>query len=226
MPENRSRVTPCIGCGTAVPYKTNSRVCCRPCALERKRQRSRLIAERKRREAGVAPVKGASYACSACGNGFIRSVVRQHRCAACQARHITESTRASSKARGLDSERTRRYNAWERKRRANDPAWRVSAHMRVLMHRSLRSRKEGRSWREFVGYTLAELMHHLERQFQPGMCWENHGEWHIDHIVPRAEFQYTSPSEEAFQRCWALPNLRPIWAKDNVRKNATRTHLL
>ena len=69
-------------------------------------------------------------------------------------------------------------------------------------------------------------MTHLERQFLPGMTWGNRGEWHIDHIVPLASFTFTSPDDPEFRAAWALTNLRPLWAKDNIRKSAKRTHLI
>ena len=98
--------------------------------------------------------------------------------------------------------------------------------MRTLIHRALGKNKAGRSWREFVNYSLEELMSHLERQFLPGMTWENKGEWHIDHIIPRSSFEYESPDDPEFKQAWALTNLRPLWAIDNIRKNATREFLL
>jgi len=63
----------------------------------------------------------------------------------------------------------------------------------------------------------------LEQQFLPGMSWDNYGEWHIDHIIPVAVFNYSSVDHIDFSRCWALSNLRPLWAADNLHKNAKLT---
>lgn len=86
--------------------------------------------------------------------------------------------------------------------------------------------KGGRSWTKLVGYGLQELRAHLELQFLPGMTWENYGEWHIDHIIPVASFTYESYDSEEFKRCWGLPNLRPLWGKENIGKGARRLFLL
>ena len=48
--------------------------------------------------------------------------------------------------------------------------------------------KNNKSWITLVGYTLLELMTHLESQFTDGMTWENYGQWHVDHIRPCAKF--------------------------------------
>lgn len=78
--------------------------------------------------------------------------------------------------------------------------------------------KNGRSWETLVGYTVSELKEHIEKKFLPGMTWENHGKWHIDHIIPQSAFNYEKPEDIDFKQCWALRNLRPLWAKDNIRK--------
>lgn len=67
-----------------------------------------------------------------------------------------------------------------------------------------------------LGYTIDELAIHLESQFMPGMTWEKRSEWHIDHIKPRSAFK-SNQIREAF----ALKNLRPMWAKDNLKKGKT-----
>lgn len=77
-----------------------------------------------------------------------------------------------------------------------------------------------------LGYTPAELVQHLERQFVAGMGWHNMGDWHIDHIVPLSSFSISGPGCEAFKRAWDLPNLRPLWADRNVAKGARRETLL
>jgi len=90
--------------------------------------------------------------------------------------------------------------------------------MASQIYNALRANKAGRTWETLVGYTLQELKSHLEARFLPGMSWENYGAWHIDHIRPRASFTFTSPEDEGFKQCWALDNLQPLWAADNIRK--------
>ncbi|MDO3431151.1 hypothetical protein QWJ46_00490 [Rhizobium sp. CBN3] len=78
--------------------------------------------------------------------------------------------------------------------------------------------KAGRKWELLVGYTIDDLMAHLEKKFTPGMSWDNYGDWHIDHEVPKSAFNYETPEHLDFKRCWALNNLRPMWAKANISK--------
>lgn len=57
-----------------------------------------------------------------------------------------------------------------------------------------------------------ELRRHIASQFLPGMSWANYGEWHLDHIKPRSTFRLPDEVLE----CFALSNLRPLWAIDNI----------
>ena len=70
-----------------------------------------------------------------------------------------------------------------------------------------------------LDYSVDDLKLHLESLFQPGMSWDNYGEWHIDHIVPDSWFEYNSYQDSSFKECWALANLQPLWAKDNLKKS-------
>jgi len=69
-----------------------------------------------------------------------------------------------------------------------------------------------------LGYSMPQLKDHIERQFTRGMSWDKWGKGgiHIDHILPRKCFDLTTV--EGVQAYWALHNLRPLWAKDNLRK--------
>lgn len=97
----------------------------------------------------------------------------------------------------------------------------LSRCMRVLMWRVLKRGKNGHHWEDLVGYTLDELKFHLESLFQEGMTWKNHGQfgWHIDHKIPISAFNITSYGCEGFKKCWALENLQPLWAEDNLKKS-------
>lgn len=67
-------------------------------------------------------------------------------------------------------------------------------------------------------YTVDEVMAYVANLFRPGMTWKNWGEWHIDHIKSRAEFDLRDPKQ--FFACWSLSNLQPLWATENIAKSA------
>ncbi len=99
---------------------------------------------------------------------------------------------------------------------------RINKNMSVNIRHSLKgSPKAGRSWQSLVGYNLDELRKHLEKSFCDGMTWENYGYyWHIDHIIPMSVFNYETPKDIDFKKCWGLKNLQPLEARKNLRKNA------
>ena len=85
---------------------------------------------------------------------------------------------------------------------------------------SLHGVKCYRKWENLTGYTTDQLKEHLEKQFNNGMTWGNYGQWHIDHKIPVAAFNFEKPEDVDFKRCWALSNLQPLWAVDNLKKHA------
>ncbi len=50
------------------------------------------------------------------------------------------------------------------------------------------------------------------------MSWENYGKWHVDHILPCASFDLGKPEEQF--KCFNYKNLQPLWATDNLKKQA------
>tara|TARA_R110000851_G_scaffold33896_4_gene90401 strand:+ start:7282 stop:7899 length:618 start_codon:yes stop_codon:yes gene_type:complete len=107
-----------------------------------------------------------------------------------------------------------------------DPEFRCAQNMRWIVKRMAKSdeTKERKRTREALGYSAKELKEHLEKQFQPGMSWDNHGEWHIDHIIPISAHIQSGETNPKVVNC--LTNLRPMWAKENISKGGSRTHLL
>jgi len=116
-------------------------------------------------------------------------------------------------------EKVNQINIRSDKKRALSLKYRLNRAIRNSMWQSLNRNKKGRRWESLADYTVEELQKHLEKQFKPGMTWENYGKWHIDHIVPISKFNFSSPEHFDFKRCWALKNLRPLWAKENIRKH-------
>ena len=108
--------------------------------------------------------------------------------------------------------------AWQSKRYQTDPNFRIAATIRNHLHRIVKSGgvKDAASI-SYVGCTAAKLRRHLEKQFAPGMTWQNHGEWHIDHITPLSAFDFAAfPAQ--IKQAEHYTNLRPMWARDNINK--------
>lgn len=117
-----------------------------------------------------------------------------------------------------------RIEAKSAKRRARrkaymdaNPSARVRAAVAARLWAALKGRSDGHLFSR-LGYTVNELMSHLENRFASGMSWENYGDWHVDHKRPCALFDLTIA--EQFAECWSLENLQPLWAEDNIRKGA------
>jgi hypothetical protein len=105
------------------------------------------------------------------------------------------------------------------KKKMLDPTSKLSFRTHTSICNSLAGRKHGKKWEDIVGYTVEDLKKHLEKQFTEGMSWNNYGKWHLDHIIPLSVFNYSSPCDFDFKRCWSLRNLQPLWGFDNLRKN-------
>jgi hypothetical protein len=121
-----------------------------------------------------------------------------------------------------------REGARERARRQRElrPDVRLRSRISAQLRAVVTTGKGGKKASELLGYSMEELRLHLERQFLPGMGWHNAREWHIDHIVPLSSFTITGTDDPELRRAWALANLRPLWAKDNIAKGAQRVSLL
>ena len=104
-----------------------------------------------------------------------------------------------------------------RERRRNDPFLRLREAIRGSVRAYLGSNKTRRSATfEIVGCTPDFLRSHLEKQFKPGMTWENYGShWHVDHRIPLASGN--SPEEIMGLSHWT--NLQPLEAMENLLKS-------
>lgn len=94
--------------------------------------------------------------------------------------------------------------------------------IRSALHFHLRRNKakKMRQSKLITGWTIPELMTHLEVLFEDGMSFANYGDWHIDHIIPVSAVKFTDENDPIFRMIWALPNLAPLWAKDNLSKTS------
>lgn len=102
--------------------------------------------------------------------------------------------------------------AYWRERRRKDPVARIKNNMRNRLNKAFRRGRMPTV--HLLGCTYQELCAQLEKQFSPGMSWENYGLWHVDHRVPLA----SATSEEEVLRLCHFSNLQPLWASLNQSK--------
>lgn len=135
------------------------------------------------------------------------------------------------KPRGNTAGRQARYKAKHpelvrARKRVHETKRRLDPTQRVVdaIRRRIRHVVKGKSKGVFTafGYTAEELRAHLEANFRPGMTWANYGlrgeKWHVDHVRPVSSFKLP---DEMIQ-CFALINLQPLWAIENLRKARCR----
>lgn len=149
-----------------------------------------------------------------------------------RARVKTPEQRAAAveKTRKWQEENRDRHREWSRNRRkvrlASDPEFKAAIAMRRRFDMALRNQvydgwniRSGESVR-LLGCTMAEFVAYIESLWSDGMTWENwtRDGWHIDHIIPLSAFDLSD--EEQVKAACHYTNLRPLWAKDNLRKGA------
>tara|TARA_R110001592_G_C12947866_1_gene731056 strand:+ start:117 stop:884 length:768 start_codon:yes stop_codon:yes gene_type:complete len=118
-----------------------------------------------------------------------------------------------------NKERVKEYTReYTRERRKTDPNFKLLANLRSRIWKILKGANKSKRTMELIGCTLDELWTHLESKFTEGMTRQNHGKWHIDHIMPCVSFDLTNPEQQA--KCFHYTNLQPLWAFDNISKGA------
>lgn len=132
------------------------------------------------------------------------------------------------------SEINKRRNIFLKSKRKNNPSFKlrenISRRIRYELNK-INFSKNGKSILNYLDYSMNDLKKYLESQFDEWMNWDNYGvynvsewndddsstwRWNIDHIIPQSKLIYSSMEDEEFNKCWALVNLRPYSAKQNL----------
>lgn len=123
----------------------------------------------------------------------------------------------------------------------NDPIFKLRAQVSKAVWTALNSKCFSKNGSSILNYLsenyIKDLKIHFEKQFELWMSWENWGKydpniwddndqstwtWQIDHIIPQSDLPYTSMEDDNFKKCWALENLRPLSAKQNILEGTKR----
>lgn len=120
-----------------------------------------------------------------------------------------------------------RIRVRNRNRRHRDMSYRVECNLRgritTLLRRYIqrgKSAKKADNTEKLLGCSFEDFVIYLESKWETGMTWQNYGVhgWHVDHIMPCAIFDLSKPEHQ--KRCFHFSNLQPLWAAENISKNA------
>ena len=134
-----------------------------------------------------------------------------------------ESRRSQLNANSRERNKTEYYKNYHReymkKRRLVDLAFKIKNLLRGRIWAALKGGKKSTNTMKLVGCSIEEFKNHLEKQFKPGMSWDNQGMkgWHIDHIKPCSSFDLTDPEQQ--RQCFNWTNMQPLWAHENFTKS-------
>jgi len=200
---------------------------CKACSIWPSRNKGHRAkvreADRKRKGIITSPKPIFVPKCVVCSYCQFNGKKTAEQCAAWQWRHFKKSIASDGWRQAYEEVKRRIAISIEVKRQKdrywNDPKYHINRRMKNFIGKNLNGTKNGQQWQELVGWTIDELMAHLQKRFKKGMGFENYGEWHIDHKIPLAVFNYSKPTDIDFQRAWSLTNLQPMWGKENIAKS-------
>jgi len=109
-------------------------------------------------------------------------------------------------------------SARSKRKRQENVVFAITGRSRCRVRNALAGRGTAKAASTFalIGCSPDSLALWLERQFEPGMTWDNRSEWHIDHIIPCNAFDMTDAMQQEI--AFHFSNLRPLWAKKNTVK--------
>ena len=130
--------------------------------------------------------------------------------------HREQIAKTSKEWREKNKERVIQYY---RDKRKNDIQYVKSCNYRRRIGAALRAGSLSKNMELLLGCDFETLKQHLEKQFKPGMTWENYGlkGWQVDHIIPCASFDMTDEKQVA--ECFYYKNMQPLWSYENQQKS-------
>jgi len=176
--------------------------------VENKRLRD-LAYRKMRKETGVGPKKWREWYDNNKDKSRLNSI--KHR------QENMERYKELAKRRYLTKEKIQ-----SRERYKNDVIFKLKSNIREALRRALKyegAAKDSPSVK-YLGCTLDEFRSYIEKNFLPGMSWENHGRgekcWHLDHIIP---LNMLKEDNFSLEKLCHYSNYQPLWEKDNLSKS-------
>ena len=113
-----------------------------------------------------------------------------------------------------------KFKDWFKDKIKKDPEFKMKLRQRQRISELLGRKNIQKAYKtlKLLDCTAKFFKEHIEKQFTPGMSWENYGRkgWHVDHIIPLHSFNLKDPKEQL--KAFHYSNCQPLWAEDNMAK--------
>ncbi len=90
-----------------------------------------------------------------------------------------------------------------------DPQYTVAKCIRRRFAAAIKNKSKKSSTWSYVGCSYEDFVKHIESLFEPGMTWDNYGEWELDHKEPIFKFDHSEDNQ--IYLAWNYTNIQPIW---------------
>lgn len=114
----------------------------------------------------------------------------------------------------------KRGREYMRKKYKTDANLRLQNVLRIRILHAIQNQSTNKAYKsiELLGCTITVVRDYIEKQFNNGMTWLNHGKlWEIDHIIPISSFDLTKSDEQ--KKAFNYTNLQPLMWKENRTKS-------
>lgn len=94
--------------------------------------------------------------------------------------------------------------------------YRLRDNLRRRLSKALKGHPKDDAAHNLLGCSWRYFKRHIEKQFTEGMCWDNYGLWHIDHLHPLMTYDLTKRGAQ--RKAFNFKNLRPLWGDENRKR--------
>ena len=118
----------------------------------------------------------------------------------------------------LPINKEKRQKKWK-VRYYTDPVFRAKEFIKSRLKRIIKQKNVYKpvAFQKAFGIDFQGFKKYIEKKFTIGMTWSNHGEWHLDHVIPLSSFDLSN--EKDFKKANHYTNFQPLWAEDNLKKS-------
>jgi len=137
------------------------------------------------------------------------------KCATCKQKERKRSAYHYKKklAKKLTPKKTK--NQYMKERKQKDPLFKLLVNLRNRNYFIFSGLNKSSTTIDLLGCSIEHAKNHLEKQFKPGMSWQNYGkEWQVDHIIPLR----SAKNKESLERLCHFSNLQPLFKEEHKIK--------